>query len=177
MKPKIIDDQPMRRMFECRFRFGHCDRSFLSSAIYQSASAKIIAMSGPMFQDLSHVYSASTDTVHIPRLTLWVHWYRFRFNFLQNAVWVRFKSSQCWSIGCLDIFYEIYWVMLDWTGSPCIDTFGILCGSKNPIAIVFLVADESKNSAIICFSSVYSLTLRYSNGVKVDSGLLILWYP
>ena len=43
---KIIDDQPMRRMSECRVRFGHCGRSFISPAIYKSASAKIIAISG-----------------------------------------------------------------------------------------------------------------------------------
>ena len=45
---KSIDHQPMRRMSECRFRLGHCGRSFLSPAIYKRELAKMIAMSGFM---------------------------------------------------------------------------------------------------------------------------------
>ena len=40
IKPKVTYDQPMRRMLECRVRFGYCCRSFLSPALYMSALTK-----------------------------------------------------------------------------------------------------------------------------------------
>ena len=49
--------------------------------------------------------------------------------------------------------------MLEWTGSPCIDTLGIPCRSKSPIAIVFLVDDESRNAVIMCSASASSIKL------------------
>ena len=67
--------------------------------------------------------------------------------------------------------------MLEFNGYLCIDTIGILYGSNIPITIVFLVADESINSAIICSASTSSLTLLNARGVKVDSGLPLLWCP
>ena len=33
MKPKIIDGQHMRRMLECRAKFGNCGRSFPSPVV------------------------------------------------------------------------------------------------------------------------------------------------
>ena len=56
--------------------FGHCGRSFLSTAIYKIASSKIITMSGSVFQALWHFRNASTNAIHLSRLSLWVHWYR-----------------------------------------------------------------------------------------------------
>ena len=50
----------------------------------------------------------------------------------QSAMWVRFWSFHRWSIWRLYILYAIYWVILKCTGSPCIDTLGITCGSKSP---------------------------------------------
>ena len=47
MKPKIIDVQPMQRMSECRFIFGHCGRSFISPTMYKSASTKKSRFLGP----------------------------------------------------------------------------------------------------------------------------------
>ena len=70
MKPKIIDDQMMRRIYDCRVRFGHCGRSFISPAMYKIVSTKIIAMSGSVFQYSRHFRNASTDAVHLPQLTL-----------------------------------------------------------------------------------------------------------
>ena len=52
---------------------------------------------------------------------------------------------------------------------------GTLCGSDSPIAIVFLVADEINNSAMICSASELILTLRDASGVKVDASLPLLW--
>ena len=75
MIPKIIDNQPMWRMSECRVRFGHCGRSFISPAIYRSASAKIIVISGSMFWASSHFRSVSTDAVHMPLLPSWIYLY------------------------------------------------------------------------------------------------------
>ena len=63
-------------MSECRVRFGHCGRSFLSPVINENASTKVIAMSGFVFRALSHFRSASSKTVHLPRLPSLVHYYR-----------------------------------------------------------------------------------------------------
>ena len=65
--------------------------------------------------------------------------------------------------------------MLDWTGAPCIDTLGILCVSDIPISVVFIVADESINTFMICSASASSLTLIDGNGVKFDAGLPLFW--
>ena len=62
-------------MSECIFIFGNFGRSFISLAMYKSASSKRIAMSGSVFRALSKFGNASTDAVHMPRLTLWVNWY------------------------------------------------------------------------------------------------------
>ena len=75
MITKIIDDQFMRRVSEYRVSFVHCGWSFLSPVIYKSKSAKIIAISGSVFQASSHFSSASTNAVHLSRLSSWVHWY------------------------------------------------------------------------------------------------------
>ena len=40
---------------------------------------------------------------------------------------------------------------------------------------MFLVAADSRNDAIIFSDSASSLTLRDDSGVKVDSGLTLLW--
>ena len=64
-RPKIIDVQPIRRMSEYRVRFGHCGRSFIFPAIYQSVLAQRIAISGSMFQSSSNLRNASTDAVHL----------------------------------------------------------------------------------------------------------------
>ena len=60
----------MRSKSECRARFRHCDRSFISPVMYKSASIEIIVMSGSVFQASSHLRNASTETVHLPRLPL-----------------------------------------------------------------------------------------------------------
>ena len=70
MIPKIIDNQPMRNIFECRVRFGHCGRLFLSQRVYKSASAETITISGSVFRDLSDLQSASTNAVHMSLLPL-----------------------------------------------------------------------------------------------------------
>ena len=70
MIPKIIDDQKMQRMTECRVRFVNCVWLFISPAIYKSASDKKIAISGSVLQSLIHFHNASTDAVHHPRLPL-----------------------------------------------------------------------------------------------------------
>ena len=67
--------------------------------------------------------------------------------------------------------------MLEWTGDLCIDTLGILCGSKSPIVIVFLVADESRNATIIFCASASNVTLRDASGVKIDASLPVFWCP
>ena len=74
MMPKIIDGQLVRRVSDCRVRFGHCGRSFLSPAMYKRSSAKIIGMSGSVLLDSSHFNNVSTDAVHLPRLPSWIHW-------------------------------------------------------------------------------------------------------
>ena len=62
-------------MSEYRVRFGHCVRSFISTTIHESVSAKRITISGSMFLDLIHFLSASTNSVHLLQIPLWVHWY------------------------------------------------------------------------------------------------------
>ena len=57
------------------------------------------------------------------------------------------------------------------------DTLGILQGSDNPTAILFLVSGESINYSIICSTSVSSRMLRYASGVKVDAGLPLSCCP
>ena len=52
-----------------------------------------------------------------------------------------------------------------------------LRGSENNIVIVFIVADESINGAIICSASASSITLRGASGVKIDVGLPLFWCP
>ena len=76
MIPEIIDVQPIKSISGFGFRFGHGGGSFLSPAIYKSASAKRIAMFGSVFRASIHFCSASTDAVHLLRLSSWVHWYR-----------------------------------------------------------------------------------------------------
>ena len=66
----------MQRMSKYIVRFGHSVRSFLSPGMYKSVSTKIIVISGSMFRALSHFLNASTDDVHMTRLSFWVHWYR-----------------------------------------------------------------------------------------------------
>ena len=68
MTPKIIDDQPIRRMSEFSVMFGNCGRSFLSPTIYINPQAKRIAISGFVLQSSIHFCSASTNAVHLPRL-------------------------------------------------------------------------------------------------------------
>ena len=75
MKPKFINDHPIRKISECRVRCEHCGRSFLSPAMYKSLLDKIIAMYGSLFRALIHTRNVSNDAVHMPRLLLWVHWY------------------------------------------------------------------------------------------------------
>ena len=65
MKPKIIDGKPMRIMSKCRFIFGHCGSSFISTVMYKSALAKIITMLGSMFRASIHFRKASTDAVYL----------------------------------------------------------------------------------------------------------------
>ena len=67
--------------------------------------------------------------------------------------------------------------MLECTGDLCINKLGIPCGSKSPIAIVFIVAYESINSAIINSTGASILTLRDDSGIKVDSGLPLFYCP
>ena len=207
MIPKIIDNQPMLRMSEYRFRLGNCGRWFLSLAIYKCVSAKIIAISGSMFWSLRNFGSSSNDAVHLPQLTSWLHWYRcfivsgvtpqcrqklvvaclccysilmvgrvLPMHFVmkcimwvvviscaclnnvrsissQSAMWVRLRSYQCWSSRRLEILYVIDWAMLEWTGVTFIDILGIPCGFESLFAIVNLLADESRNSAIIYSAS------------------------
>ena len=57
------------------------------------------------------------------------------------------------------------------------DTLVSSYGSKNLSAIIFFVADDSRNDAIICSATASSLTLRYAIGVKVDVGLPLFWCP
>ena len=73
--PEIINVHPMRSMSECRFRFGHGGRSFLSPALYKSVSAKRIAMSGYMFGASSNFLSVPNNSDHLLRLSMLVHWY------------------------------------------------------------------------------------------------------
>ena len=56
------------------------------------------------------------------------------------------------------------------------DTFVSLQGAENTIAIVFLVANESRNEAIICSASASSIMLMDASGVKADAGLPIFWF-
>ena len=65
--------------------------------------------------------------------------------------------------------------MLEWTGALCIDTIGIPFGSESAIAMVFFVADESRNDAIICSTSASSCTLRDASDVNIDNDLPLLW--
>ena len=61
--------------------------------------------------------------------------------------------------------------MFELGGASWIDTLGIPFGSESFIAIVFLVADESRNAVIS------RLMLRDYSGVKVDAGLPLIWCP
>ena len=65
--------------------------------------------------------------------------------------------------------------MLEWNGYPCVDMLGIPYGYDSPIVIVFIVADESINAAMICSDISSSIMLRDANGVKVDAGIPLLW--
>ena len=76
MIPKIIGEQPIPSISECRVRFGHCGRSFLHLVTYKSLLAKIIAISGSVFQASSHFCSACTNDIHMLRHPLWLHSYR-----------------------------------------------------------------------------------------------------
>ena len=75
MVPKIIDEKLIRRMSECRVRFGHFFRSFLSPTIYKSVSTKIILMSGSVLRASIYLHNWSTEAVHMPWIILWLHWY------------------------------------------------------------------------------------------------------
>ena len=66
--PKIIEDQTIQRMSEYRVSYGHYVRSFLSTAIYKSASAKRIAIYGSAFQSLSRFRNAFTDAVYLTHI-------------------------------------------------------------------------------------------------------------
>ena len=78
----------------------------------------------------------------------------------QYSMWFRFQSFHCWSSRCFDISHVIDWAMLEWIVYMCIETLGILYWSDSPIDIVFIVADESRNSAMIFCASASSSTLR-----------------
>ena len=65
IKPKSIGFHMMRSMSECRVRFENCCRSFLSPTMYKSASTKIIAMYGSVFQCSIHFGNAYTDAFHM----------------------------------------------------------------------------------------------------------------
>ena len=54
---------------------------------------------------------------------------------------------------------------------------GIPCRSDSLIVIVSIVADESRNAAMICSASASNITLRNASGVKVNVGILLLWCP
>ena len=62
---------------------------------------------------------------------------------------------------------------MEWNGALSIDTLDIPSRYYIPITILFLVADESRNDAIICSAGASSLKLRDSSGIKVDAGLPI----
>ena len=66
MKPKIIDDQTMQRILECRVRFRYCGSSFPSPEMYMSVLKKKVEMSGSVFRFSSHYRNASTNDVHLP---------------------------------------------------------------------------------------------------------------
>ena len=76
MISKIIDDHQMERMPECRVRLGYCGRSFLSPAIYKSASANRNKISRSVFRSSSHFCNTSTNTVNLTRLPSWIYCYR-----------------------------------------------------------------------------------------------------
>ena len=65
--------------------------------------------------------------------------------------------------------------MLEWIGYPCIENIEITCRSDSPTTIVFIFADESINSNIICSDSASSHTFIDASGVRVDAGLPLLW--
>ena len=65
--------------------------------------------------------------------------------------------------------------MLDWIVALCIETIGIPCASYSPIAILFLLTDEIRNSAMICSAIVSSCMLRDARGIRVDSGIPLFW--
>ena len=92
----------------------------------------------------------------------------------QSVGWVRFWSDQYLSSRILEIVYDIDRARLEWVGNPRVDKLGNPWGSENPTAIVFFVASESINDAIICFASASSCMLNYFSGVKVDADLPLL---
>ena len=77
MITKIIYSYPMQRVSECRVWFGHCGMSLVYPEIYKSVSAKKIAMYGSILRASNHFCNASTRTVHLPKLPLWIHWCRY----------------------------------------------------------------------------------------------------
>ena len=52
---------------------------------------------------------------------------------------------------------------------------GIPCGPDNLISIVFIVADESINAAMIYFEIASSRTLIDASGVWIDASLSLFW--
>ena len=54
MRPKIICDQPMRNISECRVRFVNFGMSFPSPAMYRGALTKKVEMLGSVFRFSSH---------------------------------------------------------------------------------------------------------------------------
>ena len=64
--PKIIYDQLMQRMSECRSRVGNCGRSFLSPKIYKIASARRMRCLGP-YSEPRVISAACLPTLSICR--------------------------------------------------------------------------------------------------------------
>ena len=101
-------------MSECIVRFGNCGRSFLSLVIYKSVWTKIFVMLVSLLWFSSYFRNASTDAVHIPWLSLWVHWYRcciVSFASPQRRKMLVVACPLCYRIFIVDKVLLIHFVM------------------------------------------------------------------
>ena len=63
----------------------------------------------------------------------------------------------------------MYWVRLDWNGTPQMDTLGSPYGSDNPTASGVLGSVKLSNYVMMYSVNVSSLMLRYDKGVMFEA--------
>ena len=62
-------------------------------------------------------------------------------------------------------------MILEWTGTPLIDTLVSMYGSNNTTPSGVLGAGKLRNDVMIYYANASSRTLRYANFFKVEANL------